>query len=56
MSRDSGTEDCESLQDCQERVDDAERFYRRIGYCIWFAVAISPTGEKITLHNGNPYY
>jgi hypothetical protein len=59
MSRDSGVENCDSLEHCRQRVADAEKFYRSIGYYVWFAYAIppgKPMSEQVRLHSGTSYY
>jgi len=55
MSRDNSTEKCDSLEQCRQRVVEAERSWARIGYYVWYADATGPNGEKIKLHQGTPY-
>lgn len=43
------TEELDSLESCREVVGTVERFYRGLGYFIWFAEAISPNGEKVQI-------
>jgi hypothetical protein len=59
MSRDSGVENCDSLEAAREQVRKADEFYRSIGYCVWYAYVIPPgkkMSEQIKLHPGNSYY
>lgn len=55
MSRDSGSEECESLEDCKRRFAEQERNWNRMGYQVWYAVAIGPDGEQVRLSDGTPY-
>jgi len=55
-SRDSGSEECESLEECKRRFQAQQTSYYNIGYVIWFAYAISPTGERQELCRGNTNY
>ena len=55
-SRDSTVEEHDSLEACQQAVINAEAFWTRMGYFVWFAIANGPNGEKIQLHEGTPYW
>lgn len=55
MSRDSETSEYDSLDACRKSVQEAEEFWSKMGYYVWFAYAFSPSGEKIALHKGTPY-
>ena len=54
-SRDSGTEEHDSLEECKKAVAKAEKAWRSFGYFVWFATAKGPDGEEVKLHNGTPY-
>jgi hypothetical protein len=53
-SRDSTLREHDSLEDCKRDVAELEASYRSMGYCVWFAYAIAPNGEKVVLHKGTP--
>lgn len=55
MSRDSGSEECESLEQAREQVQQAEKFWKSIGYFVWFAQVKCPNGEVVKLHPGTSY-
>lgn len=48
-SRDCGADEFESLQACKNFLAQQEAFWKRIGYYKWFATAIGPNGENVTL-------
>ena len=54
-SRDSMTEEHDSLELCRQAMEKSEQFYRSIGYSVWFVEAVGPNGEKVKLHQGTPY-
>ncbi len=54
-SRDSTKKKYDSLEECRQAVQKLEKFYRSIGYFVWFANATGPNGEKVKLHEGTPY-
>lgn len=45
----------ESLQACIDELAKKERFFNSIGYVIWYANAVSPSGERQSIHKGNSY-
>jgi hypothetical protein len=55
MSRDSNTEEYDSLEACKSAVASAEKFWASIGYFVWFANAYGPDGEQVQLHVGTSY-
>jgi len=52
MSRNSKSEDYESLEECREAVKEHERTWNRLGHYVWFARATGPNGEEVQLHPG----
>ena len=56
ISRDASTEEYDSLEACKEAVASAERQWASMGYYVWFATAHGPSGEKVKLHDGTPYW
>ncbi|MFA6184281.1 MAG: hypothetical protein WC682_04230 [Parcubacteria group bacterium] len=56
MSRDLDVREHDSLEDCKRDVKESEEFWARMGYCVWFAKAIGPDGEKVELHKDTPFY
>jgi hypothetical protein len=54
-SRDTVDEEYDSLEDCKQAVDTAEKGWAGIGYFVWYAIAYGPKGEQIKLHEGTPY-
>lgn len=48
-SRNSTTEDHDSLEACQQAMKSFEQFYENIGYSVRFAKAIGPNGEEVEL-------
>lgn len=55
-SRDSeNPKQFDSLEECREHATDAFRWYRSMGCQCWFCYAISPTGERTTLIQGEDY-
>lgn len=55
MSRDTGQQEFDSMEACEEYLDQQEAFYRSIGYMIWFAYVIDPDGKRTSIHPGNSY-
>lgn len=55
-SRDSGSEDCKDLAECKRRFLEQQTSYANIGYVIWYAHAVSPTGQQHSLCTGNSNY
>lgn len=55
ISRDSTSEDCETLEECRRRANEARRTWAGFGYQVWFATAVGPDGERITLLPSEPY-
>ena len=55
MSRDCGQEIHNSLEECEAAYRKAKESWSRMGYSVWYAYAISPTGERHRLDNGVPY-
>ncbi len=54
-SRDSEVRKHPSLDVCRADVQSAEKFYKSIGYFVWFAYAVGPEGQKVKLHEGTSY-
>ena len=55
MSRDLTTEQYATLEDCRKKAIDKEAAWKRLGYYVWYATAIGPNGERVTLHDGTYY-
>ena len=55
-SRDVTMIQCDSLEDCKRKIAKIEKDMVRFGYVIWFANAISVSGEQVSVHAGNSNY
>ena len=53
-SRDSDTQEYDSLKECKNAVTETEKDLAERGYFIWCARAYGPDGEKVELHAGTP--
>ena len=56
MSRDADVDGYDTLEQCKNAVELAEKEYARLGYLVWYAYAVGPDGVRVKLHEGNPYY
>lgn len=54
-SRDSTSEPYDSREEAYSAYRDHKKFYRSIGYVVWFAEIVAPDGSKETLEQ-NPCY
>lgn len=56
ISRDSGSQKFETREEALASLIKQEKFYKSIGYVIWFANLICPDGTKEVLRAGNCSY
>lgn len=54
-SRDSDMSLFETEEAARESYRSRKQFHKSIGYSVWFAYLISPTGEQKTLDPGTTY-
>lgn len=55
MSRDSGVEEYDTLEEAEEAYKNAKKFWALIGYYVWFA-EVRLNGEVVKSWPGTPYY
>lgn len=55
MGRDSSREEYNSLEECKQVIDEAEKSWNDMGRRVWYADAYGPNGEKVTLREVSYY-
>ena len=55
VSRDSFNSEKDTEEEVRKLYQKSKRFYRSIGYFVWFATITSPKGEVVLQDNGVPY-
>lgn len=54
-SRDATSQEFDSKEEALASLSKQKKFYRRIGYKIWFAELVDPEGEKTNLESDTNY-